>query len=242
MIDFAPAFVQPPEMPGNKFHALYAHPLPHLPRAVRFPDCSLQNALHAATSDVSIPRTIGTASSLVSLGSSLIYSKFLPHAGVLLILIPGARITSLPLPRASSPNTFPALRASLRFHVIAIALLLRTICHIIIWCSDRHPLIIDKLAAHTHRFPDFADIFKGEYNSFHPRGAKQTRTVDHAGFLFQCHFLDQKTDPVFNTLSINFSSYLIFTVYTLCGSHSHEEWCFYFLWMPLRPSHLKCRY
>ena len=34
------------EMPGNKFHALYAHPLPHLPRAVRFPDCSLQNALH----------------------------------------------------------------------------------------------------------------------------------------------------------------------------------------------------
>ena len=27
----------------------------------------------------------------------------------------------------------------------------RTICHIIIWCSDRHPLIIDKLAAHTHR-------------------------------------------------------------------------------------------
>lgn len=106
MIDFAPAFVQPPEMPGNKFHALYAHPLPHLPRAVRFPDCSLQmlyTCCHIRRLDSTNYRN-GKFT-----GQSWIFTDIFKISSACrcsLILIPGARITSLPLPRASSPNTF----------------------------------------------------------------------------------------------------------------------------------------
>ena len=34
------------------------------------------------------------------------------------MLMPGARMTSFPRPRASSPNTLPNLRARLGFHVV----------------------------------------------------------------------------------------------------------------------------
>ena len=66
----------------------------------------------------------GTTSDSTIYGSSLIYSKFRPHKGSLLMFIPGASITSLPLPLASSPRFLPHLYASCGFHVAASALLL----------------------------------------------------------------------------------------------------------------------
>src|SRR6266542_3560690 len=54
-------------------------------------------------------------------GSSLMYSKFLPHNGERIMLMPGPNKISFLRKRASSPSTSPCLYASLGFQVAASA-------------------------------------------------------------------------------------------------------------------------